>query len=150
MSGKYIALTKGKRALVCGCHYNLVKGRRWQYHKNGYAISGEHVDGRHKLVRMHRIINNTPRGLDTDHINRNKLDNRCSNLRTATRTQNNFNASLRSDNTSGHKGVTWDKTTKKWVAQICAGGKVKKIGRFCRIEDAISAREEHECLFSSL
>lgn len=74
--------------MVCDCHYDLVKDIKWQYHENGYAVSGLYIDGRHKILRMHRIINNTPEGYDTDHINGYKLNNHCHNLRTATRSEN--------------------------------------------------------------
>lgn len=134
-----IKLTKGMEAVVCDCHYDLVKDMNWQYHINGYALSHRYEGDVHKIVRMHRVINNTPVGLDTDHINRNKLDNRCDNLRTATRSQNNRNAKLRVNNTSGLRGVTWDKANKKWVAQISFNKKTKKLGRFTSIKDAANA-----------
>jgi len=140
----FIKLTKGMVAIVCNCHVGLIRDYHWQYHKNGYAVSGYYDnDGKHHFRRMHRIVNNTPVGFDTDHINRNKLDNRCSNLRTATRSQNNLNSGLRSDNTSGYKGVTWDKVNNKWVAQYQRNGITKKIGRFSSVEAAQEALYAH-------
>ena len=53
---------------------------------------------------------------DVDHKDRNKANNRWINLREATRSQNMGNQSLRDCNTSGVKGVSWDKKTGKWVA----------------------------------
>lgn len=101
--------------------------------------SGYYDNGVHHMRRMHRVVNGTSEGLDTDHINRDKLDNRCVNLCPATRTQNNYNSKIRSDNTSGVKGVTWDKVNNKWVAQLQQFGKNKKIGRFSSIEAAQEA-----------
>lgn len=98
-----------------------------------YAVST--IEG--KRVFMHRMV----MGVDdpeviVDHINRDKLDNRRENLRTATAQQNSFNVDKHSDNTSGHKGVTWDKLRRKWVASIVKDGKRRFLGRFDTAEEA--------------
>lgn len=79
---------------------------------------------------------------DVDHINRVKSDNRWFNLRIANRSQNNGNEGLRTTNTSGRKGVVWDKDRRKWRAQIGVGGKVRNLGRFDKIEDAAAAYDK--------
>jgi hypothetical protein len=65
-----------------------------------------------------------------DHINRNRSDNRICNLQEATQKQNHENISLRKDNTSGYRGVHWDKTLKKWIAAIQNNRKNIKLGAF--------------------
>lgn len=65
-----------------------------------------------------------------DHINRDPSDNRWCNLRAATVSQNAANAKHRVNNTSGYRGVTWDKSRSKWKASICVQGKQKHIGNF--------------------
>lgn len=65
-----------------------------------------------------------------DHINRNPSDNRLSNLREATRSENGFNAKIRSHNTSGFKGVTFNKIKNKWVAQCSLNKKTIQLGKF--------------------
>lgn len=65
-----------------------------------------------------------------DHINRNKSDNRISNLRLATYEQNAQNRLKNSKNTSGFKGVTWHKRDKKWQAAITVSGKVLHLGYY--------------------
>lgn len=65
-----------------------------------------------------------------DHRNRNRLDARRENLRFVTPQINVANSSLRVDNTSGFKGVTWDKANNKWIAQVQFQGRHKKLGRF--------------------
>lgn len=82
-----------------------------------------------------------------DHINNIKSDNRISNLREASNSENGWNVGMPSTNTSGIKGVCWDKQTKKWIAQCWVSGKHYKIGRFACIDDAARAvarfREEN-------
>jgi HNH endonuclease/AP2 domain len=74
-----------------------------------------------------------------DHANRNTDDNRWSNLRPASRSENIANSKRRSTNTSGHKGVCWDKSRNKWRAEIKAHGKKQLLGRFNTFEEAVAA-----------
>jgi len=83
-----------------------------------------------------------PVGMQIDHINRNALDNRRSNLRICTPTENYRNRSTHSNNTSGTTGVI--KNQGKWVVMIGTGGKNKYLGTFRNIEDAIAVRKEAE------
>ena len=71
-----------------------------------------------------------------DHINRNPSDNRICNLREATCSQNHYNKTKQLNNTSGIKGVTWDKQCNKWKAQIKVLDKNKNLGVFKNIKDA--------------
>lgn len=79
---------------------------------------------------------------DIDHINGCKSDNRIENLRDVTKTENNRNTPLRKNNSSGFVGVYWDKVSSKWSAKIGIGGKLKNIGFYKTIEEAIEARKE--------
>jgi hypothetical protein len=74
-----------------------------------------------------------------DHINCIKNDNRIKNLREATNSQNQTNVLLRSNNTSGYKGVIWNKQNKKWQAYISVNYSKTHLGYFDNIEDAASA-----------
>lgn len=65
-----------------------------------------------------------------DHINGIRDDNRLVNLRLASHSQNSWNGALRSTNTSGHRGVSWAKGKKKWVARLVKDGKQHVIGYF--------------------
>lgn len=82
-----------------------------------------------------------------DHVNRVRTDNRISNLREVTNKQNMQNAGKRSDNTSGHPGVSWHKQRSKWRAQIEHNQKRIHLGYFTDIEDAIAARKAAEKLY---
>lgn len=74
-----------------------------------------------------------------DHINGVRTDNRWVNLRPATKRQNQYNQKIRSDNTSGIKGVCWSKPHNKWVARIYVDGKVIGLGTYVDIKEAESA-----------
>jgi hypothetical protein len=83
---------------------------------------------------VHRLIwfwlyGHWPSG-DIDHINRNRQDNRLCNLREVTRSENNHNAGANSRNTSGYRGVCWDKSKQLWVVHISVAGKTYFLGRY--------------------
>ena len=85
-----------------------------------------------------------PTGMEVDHKNRDKLDNRWSNLRLATESQQRFNGGLKSNNKSGHTGVCrkQDRGGEWWGAYVTLHGKHHHLGHFRTIEEAIAAREE--------
>lgn len=76
---------------------------------------------------------------EIDHINGCRDDNRIANLREATRADNNRNVSIRCDNTSGRKGVTWHKRQRRWYAQIQIAGKKTYLGSYKDIQAAAEA-----------
>ena len=82
-----------------------------------------------------------------DHINRNRSDNRISNLRDVSNKQNMQNAGKRGDNKSGHPGVDWHKQNSKWRARIMHNQKDIHLGCFTDIEEAIAARKAAEKLY---
>ena len=71
-----------------------------------------------------------------DHRNGDPCDNTIENLREATRSQNNHNAKLRKDNTSGVKGVSWNQRERKWKARLSLDGKFINLGTFSSKEAA--------------
>lgn len=75
-----------------------------------------------------------------DHIDNNRLNNNLNNLRWATSKENAHNRVLYKNNTSGYKGVYWNKEKKKWYAMICEDYKLKNLGYFDSKEDAIKKR----------
>ena len=139
---KKIKLTQNKYAIVDD-DYEWLNQFKWHFSK-GYAARS--VGGRKnkKYVWMHRLINNTPKDLFTDHINRNKLDNRKCNLRSVNKSQNGLNREKPKNNTSGYKGVYWDSYTNKWRGELRIYGKRIRFGRFINIKDVVFARKQAE------
>lgn len=132
---KAVPLTQGKYALVDEEDYDRVMQYRWCYTKTGYAHHN-------KLGRMHRFIMNTPDDMDTDHIDRDKLNNRKSNLRICNRSENSCNSIGVANSTSKYKGVCWVSSKNKWMAQITHKGKRKFKGYYQRERDAAKAYDE--------
>ena len=97
-----------------------------------------------KSKRVHQTILTPPKGFEIDHINRDRTDNRRSNLRIATRSQNKMNRTISSNNTSGKAGVYWSKQKNKWQVRIEAKGVQYHLGFFKNKKEAIDAREKGE------
>ncbi len=139
---KLIPLTRGFSAQVDDNDFECINKYKWHLLSSGYASrTSSKLTGR-KEILMHRFVAETPSGMETDHINGDKLDNRHSNLRISTHAQNAANRGKQSNNTSGHKGVTWYAKRSKWQAQITVGKKHKTIGYFKDPKDAARAYDE--------
>lgn len=102
----------------------------WSFGASGYATCT--IYPAHRDLRLHRLL----LGLDFgdprqgDHINRDKLDNRRSNLRIVTQRENCQNPGPRSDGTSAHRGVAWDAEQNKWRAYATIDRRRHWLGRF--------------------
>src|SRR5690625_2974198 len=84
---------------------------------------------------MHKLL--CPSENQTDHINRDSLDNRKNNLRAATGSLNTANRGMQSNNTSGYKGVSWAKGSGKWSVDVWINRKKHYLGLFeCKHEAA--------------
>lgn len=76
---------------------------------------------------------------EVDHINRDRADNSWENLRPANKSQNGGNRNLSPRNTSGIKGVSWNKKLGKWHALIKVNGQKRHLGVFDDIYHAAEA-----------
>lgn len=126
----FITLANGGQAVIDDQAFDLVNRYRWCETSRGYVATSLWVDGKKPILFMHRLVMDSPAGMHVDHINHNKLDNRRSNLRTCTNMQNQWNSSKHIDNTSGHKGVSWSKSEKKWQVLIQHNKNRKHLGFF--------------------
>jgi len=138
-------------------HFATVWGwRRWNSRYAG-TVAGAldkgkgyrriYIDGKswweHRMVWIY-ANGDIPGGMQIDHINGNRSDNRVVNLRLVTHAENGRNQSMPRTNTSGVIGVRWSKRDSKWQAKIKIDGRSKHLGYFDTLEAAIAARAEAE------
>lgn len=137
---KKIQLSNGTYAIVDDHWFDYLNQFRWFPIGAGYASRQVQKNGVKKTIYMHRQIANTPAGMDTDHINGDKLDNRESNLRVVDHATNLAGYSkMDIRNTSGYRGVS--KWQNKWRARI---GRKIYLGVFNTPEEAARAIEEYK------
>lgn len=136
------ALANGKVTLFDPVDAPYVSLFLWSENTGGYAKRKVRLGGRQRTILLHRKVAEEAGVVAspflTDHQNLNKLDNRRSNLRAATRPQNGQNSQLTSRNTSGFKGVSFQKS-RKWRADIRCKGKSIFLGLFDTREEAYAA-----------
>jgi len=145
-----IPLSQGKFAIVGPRDYKYLMQWRWCYSKcrkdeGGYAVRHDKNHLKNRLIYMHCMVLERMGYKDFvhgDHINRDKLDNRRYNLRSATACQSAYNRGKQRNNTSGYIGVYWDKQLKKWRARIMHDKKNKHIGLYDDVKDAARARDK--------
>ncbi len=110
------------------------------FDRKGYVKLLKHNKGQVKTSRLlHRIIVDVPEGLQIDHKDNNKSNNRKSNLRLATNTQNQQNRPVQKNNTTGFKGVTEDSKGRikgRWKAKIGYNNRKFVVGRFNTAHEA--------------
>lgn len=133
---RYIPLTRGRLATVDATDFDWLNQWAWLYH-NGYAARST-PDG---FVFMQNLIMPPPKGMEVDHRNLVKLDNRRTNLRHCTSSQNKANLPNRGV-TSAYKGVSWVKRDSQWLAQIQVKNKSYRLGQFDNEIDAAKAYDE--------
>lgn len=124
----------GGSAVVVGAEdASLVGQYRWFIDGRGYAWA----KAASEVIGMHRLVMGLSYGdpREADHIHHLPLDNRKGELRIATAAQNSQNRRGNAACTSRFKGVCWDASRKRWLAQIDS----KHIGRFLVEEEAARA-----------
>jgi hypothetical protein len=139
-----IEIEQGYSAIIDLADKELVTPYSWRLLRGHNGKVYAYTQTKSGPVYMHRLIARTPVGRETDHINGDGLDNRRSNLRVATCSQNSANMwkPRRPDGsatTSRFKGVTWDRSRSKWQAKITVDQHCKNLGRFDSEEDAARA-----------
>lgn len=136
---KEIPVSRGKFAIVDDDDYERLSKHKWYCNVYGYALRDITVSRKKSHIWMHRAVIDTPPGMDTDHINGNRLDNRKCNLRACSASENMRNRPKQTNNTSGYKGVFWSKPAQKWRAQIVVNKKAMHLGLFVDPKDAYEA-----------
>lgn len=134
----YVPLTRGYEAVIDADDAPLIGQWNWQAKvcrnkaKNVMGVYATRWDSRgmHQMLLKASIV---------DHVDGNGLNNQRINLRSATRSENARNSRRHRDNTSGFKGVSWNKAKQKWRAYITLNGKEKHLGLFSTAEAARDA-----------
>lgn len=122
--------------------FDRVKDVCWFKDQHGYLVG--YRDG--EYIQLHRLVTNCPENMIVDHIGGSTTihDNRKSNLRIVTHSQNSMNRALAINNTSGITGVSWDNQMGKWRVQIGINRERKHLGLYDDFDDAVKVRKEAE------
>lgn len=136
VTGEVAAITTsaGRVITVDAADLPLLSQFTWCVGGTGYAMSRT----TNTAILMHRLLLDAPKGTFVDHINGDTLDNRKCNLRLCRKQQNEFNAKVRTDNTSGYRGVCRARRG-LYRAYITINGHQQHLGHFLRPEDAARA-----------
>ena len=125
---------------------DLIQNYKWHLRfnsnrKTNYVVGWDKENNNH--IKMHRLITNCEKKFVVDHINRNPLDNRKSNLRICTTQENKQNQITQKNNkSSGHQNVYWDDIQKKWRVALRINRKLTYFGRYTNLEDAVNKAKE--------
>lgn len=134
-----IPLTQGRVATVDAADYDWLSQWTWSEQRDGNTVYARRTtlahEGKARTILMHREIMGAKRGVKIDHKDRDGLNNRRSNLRECTQSQNQMNSKPREGSASKYLGVTWHARRSRWQAQIKTGGANKYLGLFDQ-EDA--------------
>lgn len=141
----YIGYTNNTNAkfFVDADDFDKIKDYCWSKNPEGYVISTPFG----QILRMHILIMNPSKGHDIDHVNHDVADNRKANLRECEHYQNIIATKTYSNNTSGRKGVYYDKSRNKWMAILTVNKKTINLGRFNMYDEAVKARENAERIY---
>ena len=146
---RIIPLTRGYNTEIDAVEFERVSKLSWfalpsKKTSNVYAARMEHLpDGKKRLVLLHRFIMQCDG--DVDHEDGNTLNNKKSNLRPCTDTQNGGNQKLAKNNTSGYKGVHWHNQALKWQAGVFKKEILKRKYHSCGLfDDKIDAARAYD------
>lgn len=131
-------LANGDSFLFDAEDFPIVQAHKWSIENSGYVHTT--VNGKH--IRLHKQIMDIPDGMVIDHINGDKTDNRKSNLRIASNMENCRNQRLCSRNTTGYKGVSFDKRRKQYSAAITVDYKNIFLGYYESPQEAALAYDK--------
>lgn len=143
-----IPLTQGKVAIINAVDADLAdlkwharKSRNTFYARRNIPVepNKQTTESMHRVILARKLERPLRKSELVDHIDGDGLNNRRNNLRPATNAQNVRNSRKRTTNTSGFKGVSWNKEHRKWRAEIMARGKKKFLGLFNTAEEAHKA-----------
>lgn len=121
--------------------FEKIKDYCWREDRNGYIVANKE---KRETILLHRLVCNFPENMDVDHISHELFDNRKERLRVVEHHNNLCNAKVRTNNTSGYTGISYNKQIRKWEVYITYKKERVRLGYFLNISDAIAARETAE------
>ena len=143
---------------------DIVHNHRWHVHQGGHGhlyvrSNVDHPDGgirihvvggktyhstKQTVIGLHQMIMQTPKGMYTDHIDGNTLNNKRSNLRVCSNADNCRNRGINKNNTHGYKGVTYDgrRPHAPWSARVGFNFKRVYAGNYATKEEAARAYDK--------
>jgi hypothetical protein len=141
---RYVPLTRGQVAIVDLDDFTWVSQWNWSAlwipSKHGfYAVRSAVIEGKKRCLYLHRELLQCSPDEYTDHRDGNSLDCRRSNIRRCRPIDNTRNRGVQTVNTSGLKGVSFDRFRNKWKSRINVDGKEIFLGRFANSMDAAIA-----------
>jgi hypothetical protein len=140
-----LRLTQGQQTIIDRDDYEKIMDYPWTaaYCKETKSYRAISRDLSGKVVRMHRVLLNVnDNKLYVDHIKHDTLDNRKCNLRICTHAENNMNRSIQHNNTSGYKGVCFNKRASKYQVSIWVKNNINYLGLFENKIDAAKAYDD--------
>ena len=137
--------SKGEEFYVDLEDFDKVKDICWHMTSDGYLANKTKDD----IILLHRLVMDCPENLQVDHIGGNvtKNDNRKSNLRLVTQSQNNMNRNVSDKSPYGVTGVYFIESRQKWCSEITEHKKKHHLGYYDSFEDAVRARKNAEELY---
>ena len=142
---KRVELTQKFFTIVDDEDYLYLKNYKWDVCRSKYSYYArtriKDKNNKRNTILMHRMIMKAPKYMQVDHISGNGLNNLKNNLRLCTQTQNNGNTRLSRHNTSGIKGVHWNKKRQIWIAVLHKNNKPHYLGSF---NDKFEAKKVYE------
>lgn len=127
---KLVPLTQGKFAMVDDEDFERVSKIKWHASWHIWTWYARGTVSKKKRMYLHQFIMGYHVGDQIDHINNNGLDCQKGNMRKSTPSQNTSNQAKRKTNTSGFKGVSWNKSRSKWQVSITVNYRQINLGRF--------------------
>src|SRR5262249_39062683 len=120
---KRIPLPQGKFALVDDADYPLLRDFKWSYRperggKDGYAVRHTKVNGKDRLLYLHRQIMQAPKGLTVVFLNHDRLDCRRQNLKAVTTKEARRHHRVRRDSASGLKNIVYNRKSGTWSVNL--------------------------------
>ncbi len=142
-----VPLSQNKFALVDDADFPLLADFKWCYRgergKEGYAVRHAKVDGKDRLLYLHRHLMQPPEGTEVVFRNGDTLDCRRENLRVVTKKEaRQHHLRARSNSRSGIKGIKFNSRARTWSVDVYRDGMAKRVGTFDLLKEAQDAYQE--------